>query len=37
VSDVFVFTLTQHCCVGLIYNWCQSSICFAAADENWQL
>ena len=27
VSDVFVSTLTQHCRVGLISDWCQSSAC----------
>ena len=34
VSDVFVFTLTQHSRVGLMSNRCQSSVCIRAADEN---
>ena len=37
VSDVFVYTLTQHCCVWLMSNWYQSSACIPAADENWQI
>ena len=36
VSYVFVFTLTQHCRVGLMSNLCQSSTCIPAADENWK-
>jgi len=37
MSDVFVFTKTQHCPVGLMSNRCQSSACIPAADENWQI
>ena len=33
MSDVFVYTLSQHCCVVLISNRCQSIACFPAVDR----